>query len=750
MTLQTSLRRLTFARIFVMRDCHRGFLTGIHYGSKCISWVTRGRLSARSMFYSIALLLLFVVLPKPAMALEMTEIVVDSVSAHPEVKERIHVYRQVVSDQKIAAGGRLPSVDLEASTGRFDRSSSITGNQSRNFDSSTYELSVTQNLFNGFDTTYQIEQAEARARSALYDVYDKADNIALQAVQSYLEVIKQRRLYRLAHENVNAHKEILLQIQDRNRSGVGRRSQLQQTEGRLARAQASMIAQQNNLEDSATLLHQILGRYVDPESLSEPELPTQPGDNIDELIDQALAEHPAMQVAAYNIAAAQADQLRSLRTNYPNLDLELATEHGNNVGGVIGEVDETRIMLNLTFNLFRGGRDQAEQSKKVSALYEQKEFAARVRRQVINTLRLSWTADELLIKQLEFLGAHVERAGETVESYREEFFIGQRDLVDLLNARNELNTAKNQQAEALYDFLAARFRVYEGIGQLFEAADVDFEINQGGLRIARLQTDKVDKLPLPVDEDRDLENDPMDHCDNTLPQRSVNPYGCAGSSTVSIARLAPSLQDDYFEIDVGSVLVITQAQLLANDIDVDLDTLEVADVIQPEIGQVAFNKDNELVYRPQEGFTGTDSFQYQVADVRDGTILDVATVRLRINQSDGVNLGKTQLVNFKYNDTEMTDMSKTRVKSIIEQLKQSPDVLIDIYTYTDDVGSKSYNLALSTKRAEALKTLLVSDGVDPASINAIGMGEEMPMADNSTPGGQAINRRGEFVFKSPP
>lgn len=732
-----------------MRDSHQGFITGIGCTSNCKSCLPRGWFSARAKLFSIALLLLLSVLAKPAMALEMTEVVVDSVSAYPQVKEKIHVYRQVVSDQEIAAGGWLPSVDLEASTGRFNRNAPLSGNQQLNYDSSTYELSVTQNLFNGFDTTYQAEQADARARSALFDVYDEADNVALQAVQAYLEVIKQRRLYRLAQENVDAHKEILLQIQDRNRSGVGRRSQVQQTEGRLARAQANLIAQQNNLEDSATLLHQILGRYVDPETLSEPELPIQPGDNVDELIEQALVDHPAMQVAASNIAAAQADQLRSLRSNYPNLDLELANEYGDNVGGVLGEIDETRITLNLTYNLYRGGRDRAEQSKKISALYEQKEFAARVRRQVINTLRLSWTADELLKKQLTFLEAHVERAGETVESYREEFFIGQRDLVDLLNAGNELNTARNQQAEALYDFLAARFRVYEGIGRLFEATDVDFEINQGGMRIARLQTDKVDKLPLPVDEDRDLKNDPMDQCDNTLPQRSVNPYGCAYPSTVSATKLAPSLQDDYFDVDASSMLVITHAQLLANDSDGDPDNLEVVDVSQPEIGVVAFNGDNELVYRPPEGFTGTDSFRYHVADVRDGTIVEVATVHLSISESGGVDLGKRQLVNFIYNQTELTDMSRIRVKSIIELLKQAPDVLIYIYTYTDDVGSNAYNLALSIKRAEALKTMLVSGGVDPARIKAIGMGEEIPIADNSTPGGQAINRRGEFVFKNP-
>ena len=49
-----------------------------------------------------------------------------------------------------------------------------------------------------------------------------------------------------------------------------------------------------------------------------------------------------------------------------------------------------------------------------------------------------------------------------------------------------------------------------------------------------------------------------------------------------------------------------------------------------------------------------------------------------------------------------------------------------------------------------MKALLVDNGISPDRIKAIGMGEKMPMADNSTPIGQAINRRGEFVFKSKP
>jgi adhesin transport system outer membrane protein len=422
----------------------------------------------RSALYA----LFFSVLCNPVHAIDLSEMVADSISAHPQVKEKVHVYRQVIRDQSIAQSGWRPSVDLQGSTGFYDTESPATGNQSIDYDSSQIELSVTQNLFNGYDTTHQIEQTRARARSALLDLYDTADNIALDAIQAYFDVLKQKKLFELAQENVTSHEEILSQIRERNNSGVGRRSQLQQTEGRVARAHASLIAQQNNFQDSLTLMHQVLGRYVDAHDLEEPELPKLPSENLDTLIDQALIAHPAMQVAKNNIKAAHADHSRSLSSHYPDLDLRLAYEVGDDIGGISGNTDEVSLTLNLTYNLYRGGADTSQQKKKISAVHEQKEFAARVRRQIINTLRLAWIADDSLNKQLVFLQSHVSKSEETVGSYHEEFFIGQRDLIDLLDAENELNSAQNQHTEAYYDAFAARYRIYEAMGRAFESLNL--------------------------------------------------------------------------------------------------------------------------------------------------------------------------------------------------------------------------------------------------------------------------------------
>lgn len=686
----------------------------------------------------------------PATAEELFDVVRDSISAHPQVKEKVHVYRQVLADETIANSGWRPSVDVEASTGFYDTDSPSTGNNSVDYDSTRVELSVTQNLFNGYDTTHQLEQTKSRARAALYDIYDAADNIALDAIQAYLEVLKQRRLYVLATENVNSHETILAQIRERNNSGVGRRSQLQQTEGRLARANASLIAQQNNLQDSSTLLHQLLGRYIDPEQLTDPELPALPPEDLNTLIDQALQKHPAMKVAVNNIEASQSAYQRSRSSRYPNLDLRFASEWGNDLGGVSGDTEELSLVLNLTYNFYDGGADRADQEKRISAVYEQKEFAARVRRQIINTLRLAWVADESLSRQIEFLNQHVIKARETVGSYREEFFIGQRDLIDLLDAENELNTAQNQYTEAYYDALAARFRIYEGIGYLFEALNLETQLSETDLQVARIQARAVDVLPLPTDEDMDKEEDKMDHCDNSQVDATVNGYGCLEAGKVEMGYVhvnaVPVVEDDNLDLDSNSMIIISQAKLLSNDSDADGDPLSIVDVGRPEYGKLAFNKNKNLIYRPAEGFEGVDTFSYTVSDGNGAAA--TATVTLNVIPVYTVDISKMQFVNFKYDMAELTDISKAKVQDIIEQIKQAKDIKVEVYTYTDSIGSDRYNQKLSDKRAKALEQLLISEGLSASMIKAVGMGEKNPIADNASKAGQAINRRGEFIIKA--
>ena len=81
-------------------------------------------------------------------------------------------------------------------------------------------------------------------------------------------------------------------------------------------------------------------------------------------------------------------------------------------------------------------------------------------------------------------------------------------------------------------------------------------------------------------------------------------------------------------------------------------------------------------------------------------------------------------------------------------VETTTNIITEIYTYTDSIGSEAYNLALSERRAVAMKNRLVQSGIDADSIRLFPVGEGEPIADNDTESGQAINRRGMFLFRS--
>jgi outer membrane protein OmpA-like peptidoglycan-associated protein len=74
-----------------------------------------------------------------------------------------------------------------------------------------------------------------------------------------------------------------------------------------------------------------------------------------------------------------------------------------------------------------------------------------------------------------------------------------------------------------------------------------------------------------------------------------------------------------------------------------------------------------------------------------------------------------------------------------------PGLKLEIEGHTDSIGSDDYNLKLSEQRANSVRDYLVSEGISPDSVSAMGMGKDSPVADNATAAGRQRNRRVELV-----
>lgn len=107
---------------------------------------------------------------------------------------------------------------------------------------------------------------------------------------------------------------------------------------------------------------------------------------------------------------------------------------------------------------------------------------------------------------------------------------------------------------------------------------------------------------------------------------------------------------------------------------------------------------------------------------------------------------KENMVNFAFNSSNISNTGKANLDKLATVLANNPDTNISIYGHTDSKGSDAYNQTLSEKRANSVKTYLVSKGISSARMTAKGMGETEPIATNDTDAGRAQNRRVEFAI----
>ena len=128
------------------------------------------------------------------------------------------------------------------------------------------EIEATQMLYDGFATKSAVEQTQAQANSAGYSVTDLSESIGLNTVQSYLDVMKRQQLLENTQANLIQHEKIFDKIKLRTDAGVGNRSDLDQTTGRVALAEANLRSTEGNLKDAETRYERLVGQA--PEALT--------------------------------------------------------------------------------------------------------------------------------------------------------------------------------------------------------------------------------------------------------------------------------------------------------------------------------------------------------------------------------------------------------------------------------------------------------------------------------------------------
>ncbi|MDG1829480.1 MAG: TolC family outer membrane protein, partial [Luminiphilus sp.] len=369
-----------------------------------------------------------------------------ALESNPAVVSAYYNFEAAREGQRSAEGGFYPSVDLNADYAWEERETPL--NDFGDYERDSVRFSVTQLLFDGFQTRDRARSLGYEKLARYYDVHGAAQSIALDATVAYSNTVLYQKLVGFAGENFDYHKNVFSKIQQRAAAGRDEGVNLDQAKSRLALAESNLLTERTNLYDTVSEFQRIVGA-LPGDNLPMPALPSgvMPGLRNDAL-KAAYNSSPEINRTIEEVRAAREALGATRGPMYPRLDLRYRNEQESNIDGFRGDYDLQAVELVFTYNLFRGGSDSARRrefsNRYYSAVEDRKQACLSVRREVT----IAFNNVRALKEQVRYLSIQSEAQDKTRKAYNDQFDLNQRSLLDLLDSQNEFFDTQRALASA--------------------------------------------------------------------------------------------------------------------------------------------------------------------------------------------------------------------------------------------------------------------------------------------------------------
>jgi len=430
----------------------------------------------------------------PTSALTLNEAVKIAVEANPEIGQAIANREAIEFELRQGRGLYLPRVDLEGRLGgeiRDNRTTHTSRNQRHLFFRKEGSIVLRQMLFDGFEASSEVERQASRVDAASIRVFERSEFIALAVVREYLDIARLRNILSIARRNVGFHRSLLVRISKGASGGSVSVADRQQGQERLFAARAR-VAETNEEYRAAVarfirLVGRPIGKTYSPRSISRA-MPR----SLSAAIGVARKNHPSLRVAQADLDAALALVRKAKAKYYPKLNLEGRARAGHNLNGIRGHDHDLQGNLVMSWNLFNGGIDRANRQEQIRRADEQRLKIHQISREVEEAVRLSWDRRNFQRKRLREVRSQAASIRRLTGSYNEQFKIGKRSLLDLLDTQNTLFSAQTTISTATTAVRFAEYRLLAATGNLLKVMRV--KPNSAAKAYARKQAD-VPKTP---------------------------------------------------------------------------------------------------------------------------------------------------------------------------------------------------------------------------------------------------------------
>lgn len=422
-----------------------------------------------ALLLGAALAPLLVAHPMPANALSLKEALTTAYATNPQIESARASLRATDEEVAKANAGWRPSLSLSGNEGfqNIITDQPIHGESDRNQLAGT--ASLTEPLFRGGRTVADIRRAKALVRAGQAQLANAEQTVLLDAVTAYMDTVRDTANLEYRRMNVQVLQDQLDASNTQLNAGAITQTDVQQTQARLATARAGLSVAEGQLATSRAKFERVIGR---PAEMLEtmPALPPLPA-TLDEAVTQAVAMAPTLLFAQENSRAADYAIDQATSALLPQVSLSLQYQYAKNssqIGFISPKVTQhdASVFLQVTVPLYQGGAEYAAVRQAKEQRSQSLANVTDADRQVREFAQSAWATFTSAQASIASNELAVQANLGAVMGVIQEQRAGERSILDILNAQNELLNGQTGLAGAQHDATVAAFQLLASTGQL--------------------------------------------------------------------------------------------------------------------------------------------------------------------------------------------------------------------------------------------------------------------------------------------
>lgn len=404
----------------------------------------------------------------PAQAESLKNALAKAYANNPDLNAARAALRATDENVTIAKAGYRPQVGASVS-GTINHADQFSDS---NIDAQTYRtgqigVSVTQVIFDGFQTLSRIRSAESGVYAGQENLKSNEIQILLSAVQAYADIARDQQVVSIRKQNLNFLNEQLSASRTRLDVGEGTRTDVSQAEAQLAAGKALLAAAVAQLKISRATYMQIVGEQ--PENISQP-APATSGlpRSLDSAVQVAVTEHPSVKAALHAVDAAgyQVDEANgtllpgvSLKGSYGRTGSDQAGSNGS-------DFNSGSITAQLTIPIYQGGAEYGRIRQAKENLGAQQIRVDSARAQIQQMVVAAYAQLEAAQAAISANQQQLKAAKLALEGVIEERNVGQATTLDVLNAQQQVLNAKESLAQSGRNAVVSSYSALAAMGRL--------------------------------------------------------------------------------------------------------------------------------------------------------------------------------------------------------------------------------------------------------------------------------------------